>query len=366
MGTTLASALAALAMSAGAAAQTPSPATLRIVVIEGEDAVNIIQQKTAVAPVVEVRDRNNLPVPGVAVTFTVGGQGATFGGASSLTVVTNAAGQATAAGLTPTAAGALQIQATATFQGQTAVATISQSNVMTAVQAAAVGAGAGGGISGVTIGLIAAAAAGGGAAVAASRGGNSTSTPSTPAANTTTASAPTGPTTGPTPAPAPQPTNFAFSGDVEGLLTGPGSLWVDGRNVVNCTAQYREAARVTLMLVAQPSGEVSGNLSFVGSTSDRSGDTCSSMPEPEFPVSFSGSVTGTTSSLRFTHSYRQTGNQFGAAGLPFTISGSVSFGGGIEGAAVNGTLIHNLAIEKSGSNWHSSGTLTVTIPVTLR
>ena len=36
---------------------------LKIVVISGEDAVNIIQQKTAVAPVVEVRDRNDLPVP---------------------------------------------------------------------------------------------------------------------------------------------------------------------------------------------------------------------------------------------------------------------------------------------------------------
>ena len=76
---------------------------LRIVVLEGEDAVNIIQQRTAVAPLVEVRDRNNLPVPGVAVTFTVGGQSASFGGLSTLTVTTNAAGQAAAVGLTPTA-----------------------------------------------------------------------------------------------------------------------------------------------------------------------------------------------------------------------------------------------------------------------
>ncbi len=52
--------------SAGLAAQS---AGLRVVVIEGEDAVNIIQQKTAVRQVVEVRDRNNLPVPGAIVTF---------------------------------------------------------------------------------------------------------------------------------------------------------------------------------------------------------------------------------------------------------------------------------------------------------
>ncbi len=142
--------MSALALvSSTAAAQQPSTAAgLKIVVIEGEDAVNIIQQKTAVAPVVEVRDRNNLPVSGVAVTFSIGGQGATFGGASTLTVVTNAAGQATAAGLTPTATGALQISATATFQGQTAVATIVQSNVMTAAEVAGASGAAGGGAGG--------------------------------------------------------------------------------------------------------------------------------------------------------------------------------------------------------------------------
>ena len=49
------------------------PGGLRIVVIEGEDAVNIIQQKTAVRPIVEVRDRNDLPVAGASVLFTIGG-----------------------------------------------------------------------------------------------------------------------------------------------------------------------------------------------------------------------------------------------------------------------------------------------------
>ena len=86
-------------------------------VIAGEGAVNIIQQKTAVAPIIEVRDRNNLPVAGATVTFSVGGSGASFGTGSTLTVVTNAAGQATAAGLTPTAAGAVQINVTAAMQG---------------------------------------------------------------------------------------------------------------------------------------------------------------------------------------------------------------------------------------------------------
>ena len=151
------------------------PAGLKIVVIAGEDAVNVIQQRTAVAPIVEVRDRNNVPVAGVPVTFTVGGSGASFaGGVNTITVTTNALGQAAASGLTPTASGALRITASAALQGQTATATIAQTNVMTAAQAAAAGggtsttagtgaaaAGGGGGISATTIGLIGAAAAGG-------------------------------------------------------------------------------------------------------------------------------------------------------------------------------------------------------------
>ena len=70
-----------LLVPAFTSAQTPQAAAsnaLRIVVISGEDAINIIQQKTAVNPIVEVRDRNNLPVSGVAVTFSVGGQGASL------------------------------------------------------------------------------------------------------------------------------------------------------------------------------------------------------------------------------------------------------------------------------------------------
>ena len=57
------------------------PGGLKIVVIEGEGAVNIIQQKTAVSPLVEVRDRNNQPVSGAVVTFTIqGGNNAAIAG----------------------------------------------------------------------------------------------------------------------------------------------------------------------------------------------------------------------------------------------------------------------------------------------
>ena len=67
-----------LVVSGLSALETPSVATawqgsdLRIVVLEGEDNVNIIGQGTAVPTVVEVRDRNDLPVSGASVLFLLG------------------------------------------------------------------------------------------------------------------------------------------------------------------------------------------------------------------------------------------------------------------------------------------------------
>ena len=176
-----------LAASTFALAQAPS--LLRIVVLEGEGAVNIIQQKTAVRPLVEIRDRNNVPVAGATVTFTIGGgQSAAFaGGVQTLTVTTNAAGQAAAGGFNVLSSGAVQIQVQAAYQGQIATAAISQTNFATAAAAsqasAASGAGGstsgaaggaaggGGGISGVTIGIIGAAVAGGAVAATQVAGG---------------------------------------------------------------------------------------------------------------------------------------------------------------------------------------------------
>ena len=179
--------IAMLASSVAIGQQRSAPAgDLKIVVLAGEGAVNIIQQKTAVAPIIEVRDRNNLPVAGATVTFSVGGSGASFGTGSTLTVVTNAAGQATAAGLTPTAAGAVQINVTAAMQGQIASAAITQTNFATAQAAAAASSGAaggggggaasgagaagGGGISTTTIAIIGGVAAAGGVGAAYATG----------------------------------------------------------------------------------------------------------------------------------------------------------------------------------------------------
>ena len=143
--------------------QTAPNGPLKIVVIAGEGAVNIIQYKTAVAPVVEIRDRNDQPVAGATVTFAISGgknKGAAFAsGAPSSVVTTKADGRAIADPITPLRKGAVQIQVSASFQGQTAAATIGQTNVMTAEQAKSSGS-SGGGLSAGKIGLIAAAAGG--------------------------------------------------------------------------------------------------------------------------------------------------------------------------------------------------------------
>lgn len=184
---TLVALIAATSTTAYAAQNASATSGLKIVVIEGEDAVNVIQQKTAVAPIVEVRDRNNQPISGATVRFAIQGGRATFNGARTITLTTNAAGRAAVTGLTPTGSGALQISASATFQGQTAAVTIAQTNVLTAAEAASVAGapgaggtgggatagGAGGGISGTTIGIVAGAvgAVAGGAIAATQIGG---------------------------------------------------------------------------------------------------------------------------------------------------------------------------------------------------
>src|SRR5215467_5627981 len=49
--------------------QTAAVPDLTIKVIENEDGVNIIKTKSAVKPVVEVRDKNDLPVASATVLF---------------------------------------------------------------------------------------------------------------------------------------------------------------------------------------------------------------------------------------------------------------------------------------------------------
>jgi len=104
----------------------------------------------------------------VLLRFRVSGGRAVFGGGlDSVTLTTNAAGRAAVSGLQPLQTGAYQIEVTATYQGQTAQATITQNNFATMGDATRAGrkvqsgraSGATGGVSG---GTAVGAAAGGG------------------------------------------------------------------------------------------------------------------------------------------------------------------------------------------------------------
>ena len=178
-------------------AQAPAPKQITISILEGEGAINNIKQRTAREAIVQVQDENHKPVAGVAVTFFLADHGASgvfANGSQSLTVMTDANGQAAMRGMVPNnMAGKMEIRVSARLGNLNADATITQTN---AAGAAAAG---GAAISGKVIALIvvvAAAAAVG--AIVASHGGSSSSTtttipsgPTTPAVVTITPGTPT-------------------------------------------------------------------------------------------------------------------------------------------------------------------------------
>ncbi len=118
-----------------ATAQPAAPAAgmLEIVVIEGEGARNNIRARSAVAPVVEVRDASGNPVAGAEVLFQlplVGPSGVFNGWVKTQTVRTNEQGRAQASGYTPNQEeGRFNIKVTATAAGRTGSVVIAQSNV---------------------------------------------------------------------------------------------------------------------------------------------------------------------------------------------------------------------------------------------
>src|SRR5579872_3204143 len=158
---------------------------LNLVVVEGDGAINNIRQRTAREPIVQVEDENHKPIAGAAVVFTLpsqGAGGAFAGGQHTLTVMTNAQGRAVAHGLKPnTVQGQYQIHVNASYNGQTASTTISQSNAV----AAGAGTAAAAGVSAklIVVLAVAAAAAAAGAlyATGAIGGGTNTNSATIPA-----------------------------------------------------------------------------------------------------------------------------------------------------------------------------------------
>lgn len=338
--------------------QPAPPAALRIVVLEGEDAVNIVQQKTAVRPLVEVRDRNNLPVAGATVTFTIGGgQPAAFaGGVQTLTVTTNAAGQAAATGFNVLGPGAVQIQAQAAFQGQVATAAISQTNFATAAAASQAGAsagasggaggstsgaaggaaGGGGGISGTTIGIVGAAVAGG--AVAATQvagrgddGGGS---------------------------------GRRFSGPISGQFVMTTTTSSQG-GTFTCVSTRAISGTITITL---RDGNANGRLETTGTQQEISvtGQQCSPLTNPSVPFNHAGDVTGGPANLTFTSETSSTST----TGATVTVTVTTKFAGSLSGDTITGTIGHAQASRGSNLVNGVSSTIvgngTTDIAVTLR
>jgi hypothetical protein len=154
---------------------------LKIVVIEGEGAQNNIRSRSAVAPVVEVRDASDKPLAGVEVVFQLppsGPSGTFHNWMRNQTVRTNAEGRAAVTGYAPNdEEGRLNIKVTATAGTKTATAIIAQSNIR---GSSAGRSGSGSGRMWKILAVVGGAAVAGGV-IAATRGDNG----STPAASAT-------------------------------------------------------------------------------------------------------------------------------------------------------------------------------------
>ncbi len=299
----------------------PQVAGLKVVVIEGEDAVNIIQQKTAVAPVVEVRDRNDQPVAGAIVRFAIQGGRASFNGARTLTVTTNVAGRAAVSGLTPTSSGAFQITASAAFQGQTAAATIAQTNVLTAAQAAsaaasgaggagsgagsAAGGGAGGGgISAATIGVVGGAVAGGTLVTLQAVGAS-------------------------------EAAQYRGTFDVETVMTITNRR--NGSIVGNCFWRIAIAGTMTADLGGDPNGTLEGEVSTTWTETEVS-RTCSA-PQPPLVLSdpWVLDLAGSAANLRSSGTFNGPGSNGG------TVTRTLAFTGGLSGEVLTGSVTLSFA-----------------------
>ncbi len=155
-------------MGAGAQAGGAAiiPAALTIVIEEGDNAVNDIQQRVTREVIVRVEDENHHPVSEAAVTMLLPRSGATgifSTGGRVVNLVTDDAGRVKAS-FTPENSGQFTIQITATKGGRKAEYLLSETNQILSAGAAAGSAGAAGaagsagasagGISGTSVVLI--------------------------------------------------------------------------------------------------------------------------------------------------------------------------------------------------------------------
>jgi hypothetical protein len=175
--------LAISAMTVAVPAQTP----ITIRVLQGDNAINSIRMRRGHDPVVQVLDASGEPLARATVSFLLpaSGASASFGDRGlSVTVQTDNRGMATGQGLVPNrTAGPFRIRVTASYQGEAANATLTQTNAEPVVKSSR--------NKWIAIAAVVGGAAAGGV-VMASRGGGS----STPAAVAGGAGGGVTPTTG--------------------------------------------------------------------------------------------------------------------------------------------------------------------------
>jgi hypothetical protein len=120
------------------------PESLSITIIDGDGAFNNVKQRVAREPIVEVDDQNHKPIAGALVLFLLpgNGPGGAFAGAGqSLTVTTDQAGRAIAAGFKPNhSVGQFKIDVRVSYKGLKASTQIAQTNIAGAAAATTLGA----------------------------------------------------------------------------------------------------------------------------------------------------------------------------------------------------------------------------------
>jgi hypothetical protein len=327
-------------------------AGLRIRVIAGEGVVNVMQQKTAVSPVIEVEDRNGLPVAGATVTFTIVGSGiASFPSASStFTVVTDAQGQATSAPINLVGAGTFAIRVRAVSQGLSGAATIAQTNVASAAKAEAatnqtpqpvpIG---GKGVSKKALGAIGAAGVGSGAFALTQAGGDTAQAPVTGSEPSVVAR------------------SFRLTGTFEGTLVHNVTFPSGG---APCTIDH--AVRVELSSELTFVGEDLRNTTFRISEADTpTAWTCNVNTTLTNTFLGSGTMGGSASALIFRMARNFT--TLPDPGVTQVVDLFHEFTGSFDGTAVFGTYSFDRRILRTGAGGVREETVSrMSIPVTLR
>jgi hypothetical protein len=135
----------AVAPLANSAHQARAADGLKVIVVDGAEAANIVAEKIAAEPVIEVRDRDDRRVPNAIVRFLIrktarNRLAAVFrNGQAEVRTLTDATGRASANALTPLEPGSFQIDVEASYQGQTGKATIHHTNFATSADAKSAG-----------------------------------------------------------------------------------------------------------------------------------------------------------------------------------------------------------------------------------